>query len=149
MIVVPPLRQRLDEDPVEMDALLGLLVKRTLGEHSSEWVDRIREILHRDLGKYYTWPGNVREMEQAVRRIMLSREYRGQIYLKPAQDSLAEELQLGINDGTLTARQALSCYCALLYKKYNNIEEVARRMQLDRRTVKKYLLSSGCYQDSN
>lgn len=147
VIVVPPLRQRLDEDPEEMDALLGLLVKRTLGEHSGEWVDRIREILHRDLGKNYSWPGNVREMEQAVRRIMLSREYRGQIYVKPDQDSLAEELQLGVSQGTLTARQVLSCYSALLYKKHDNIEEVARRMRLDRRTVKKYLSDSRHFQD--
>ena len=80
---------------------------------------------------------------------MLSREYHGQIYIKPAQDSLAEELQTGINQGALTARQILSYYCTLLYKKHDNIEEVARRMQLDRRTVKKYLLSSEHDQDSD
>jgi DNA-binding NtrC family response regulator len=147
VIVVPPLRQRLDEDPEEMNALLGLLVKRTLGGRSDEWVTRIREILHRDLGDNYAWPGNVREMEQAVRRIMLSREYRGQIYAKPAPGSLADKIQLGVNQGTLTAKEILSYYCALLHKKHDNIEEVARRMQLDRRTVKKYLQSSGSFLD--
>lgn len=130
-----------------MNALLGLLVKRTLGGHSDEWVTRIREILHRDLGDNYAWPGNVREMEQAVRRIMLSREYRGQIYAKPAPGSLADKIQLGVSQGTLTAKEILSYYCALLYKKHDNIEEVARRMQLDRRTVKKYLQSSGAFPD--
>lgn len=143
VIMVPPLRQRLDEDPLEMDALLELLVTRTLGEPSGEWVARIREILYRDLGEDYAWPGNVREMEQAVRRIILSREYRRRLHVKPTPDSLAEKIQSGVNEGSLTARQMLSSYCALLYKQHENIEEVARRTQMDRRTVKKYLLSSG------
>ena len=147
VITVPPLRQRLDEDAEEMNALLDLLVGRTLGVPSSEWVDLVKEVLYRDLGENYAWPGNVREMEQAVRRIILSRECRGQRYAKPAPDNLSEQMQLGINKGNLTAKQLLSSYCALLYKQYGNIEEVARRTQLDRRTVKKYLVASGCYPD--
>jgi len=142
VIVVPPLRQRLEEDPLEMNALLELLVTRTLGEPSSGWVSLIRDILCRDLGEDYAWPGNVREMEQAVRRIILSREYRGNLYVKPDPDSLAEKIQTGMNRGSLTAKQVLSSYCALLYDRHGNLEEVARRTQLDRRTVKKYLNSS-------
>jgi len=148
VITVPPLRQRLGEDPAEMDALLGLLVTRTLGEPSAEWVALIREILHRDLGEHYPWPGNVREMEQAVRRILLSREYSGHLYASPAADNLQGQLQNAINTGSLTARQLLSTYCELLYKQHQNLEEVARRTQLDRRTVKKYLQSSDYPQDN-
>jgi DNA-binding NtrC family response regulator len=148
VITVPPLRQRLEEDPAEMDALLELLVKRTLGESSAEWVTLIRETLHRDLGEHYPWPGNVREMEQAVRRILLSREYSGHLYAMPAADNLRGQMHHAINTGNLTAGQLLSTYCALLYKQHKNLEEVARRTQLDRRTVKKYLQSSGHHLDS-
>ncbi|MBE9523147.1 MAG: sigma-54-dependent Fis family transcriptional regulator [Proteobacteria bacterium] len=149
VITVPPLRQRLEEDPMEMDALLELLVERTLGEPSSEWVSLVRDILYRNLGENYAWPGNVREVEQAVRRIVLSREYRGHLYAKPASDNLSEQMQLGINKGNLTAKQLLSTYCTLLYRQHKNLEEVARRTQLDRRTVKKYLLAAGCQLDSD
>jgi DNA-binding NtrC family response regulator len=107
----------------------------------------VREVLDRDLGENYTWPGNVRELEQAVRRILLTRECRGQLYSKAAPDDLSGQMQQGINRGDLTAKQLLSAYCATLYKRHENIEEVARRTQLDRRTVKKYLLESGCYPD--
>jgi DNA-binding NtrC family response regulator len=144
VITVPPLRQRLEEDPREMNALLDLLVERTLGEPSAEWVELVHDVLRRDLGENYSWPGNVREMEQAVRRIVLSGECRGNLYAKPTPDDLSGYMQRGINKGDLTAKQLLATYCSLLYKKYENIEEVARRTQLDRRTVKKHLLSAGC-----
>lgn len=147
VIMVPPLRQRLKEDPKEMDALLELLVERTLGGHSSEWVALVRDVLYRDLGEGYAWPGNVREMEQAVRRIVLSRECHVHLYARPSPDDLSGQIQLGINKGDLTAKELLSTYCAILYKQYENIEEVARRTQMDRRTVKKYLVTAGCYPD--
>ena len=147
VIMVPPLRQRLKEDPKEMDALLELLVERTLGGHSSEWVALVRDVLYRDLGEGYAWPGNVREMEQAVRRIVLSRECHVHLYARPSPDDLSGQIQLGINKGDLTAKELLSTYCAILYKQHENIEEVARRTQMDRRTVKKYLVAAGCYPD--
>jgi transcriptional regulator with AAA-type ATPase domain len=147
VITVPPLRQRLKEDPEEMNALLELLVERTLGEPSSEWVVLVRDVLYRDLGENYAWPGNVRELEQAVRRIVLSRECRRNLYAKPTPDDLSGQIQQGINKGDLTAKQLLSTYCALLYKQHKNIEEVARRTQMDRRTVKKYLMAAGCHPD--
>ena len=149
VITIPPLRQRLEEDPEEMNALLELLVGRTLGEPSSRWVTLVRDSLYRELGENYVWPGNVRELEQAVRRIILSREYRGNLYTKPAPDNLLGQVQLGISKGNLTAKDLLSAYCALLYKQHQNLEEVARRTQMDRRTVKKYLLTAGCHLDTD
>jgi DNA-binding NtrC family response regulator len=149
VITIPPLRQRLEEDPEEMKALLQLLVERTLGEPSARWVSLVRDSLYRELGENYVWPGNVRELEQAVRRIILSREYRGNLYTKPAPDNLLGQIQLRISKGNLTAKELLSAYCALLYKQHKNLEEVARRTQMDRRTVKKYLLASGCHLDTD
>jgi ActR/RegA family two-component response regulator len=41
--------------------------------------------------------------------------------------------------GTIDADALLGGYCALLYERCGNLEEVARRTNLDRRTVKRYL----------
>jgi len=141
VITVPSLRSRLQENPAEIDALLDLLVTRILGEPSPEWIETIKQILDRDLGPDYSWPGNVRELEQAVRRIILSRRYRGNIdgYSKPT--GLEESLREGITSGDIEAQQLLSGYCLLLYQRDGNYEEVARRTGLDRRTVKKYVLA--------
>ena len=45
----------------------------------------------------------------------------------------------GIDTGDLTAQELLSSYCKLLYNKYGTYEEIARRTNLDRRTVKKHI----------
>jgi ActR/RegA family two-component response regulator len=41
--------------------------------------------------------------------------------------------------GKLDADALLAGYCRLLYERHGNYEEVARRTNLDRRTVKAYL----------
>jgi DNA invertase Pin-like site-specific DNA recombinase len=47
-----------------------------------------------------------------------------------------------LHTGELEARELLSQYCALLFNRLGTYEEVVRRTKLDRRTVKKYLLSN-------
>jgi hypothetical protein len=44
-----------------------------------------------------------------------------------------------IDRGSLDADAVLSAYCALLHQRHHTFEEVARRTNLDARTVKKYL----------
>lgn len=135
-IVVPTLRQRLQENPHELDSMLNHVLKRLIGEESPELVTVVRNVIHSDVGSDYPWPGNVRELEQAVRRILLTKEYKGDSL--PGQD-LKELIVEGIDTGDLTAQELLSSYCNLLYKRFGTYEEIARRTNLDRRTVKKYI----------
>jgi transcriptional regulator with PAS, ATPase and Fis domain len=107
-----------------------------IGEESPELVTVVRNVIHSDVGSDYPWPGNVRELEQAVRRILLTKEYKGDSL--PGQD-LKELIVEGIDTGDLTAQELLSSYCNLLYKRFGTYEEIARRTNLDRRTVKKYI----------
>ncbi len=39
----------------------------------------------------------------------------------------------------MSAQQLLTLYCRQLYRRFGTYEEVARRTELDRRTVKKYI----------
>jgi hypothetical protein len=54
-----------------------LLPPLILGDDSPEMRAITREAIARDLGPAYPWPGNVRELEQCVRRVILTRGYRG------------------------------------------------------------------------
>ncbi|MBN1673532.1 MAG: sigma-54-dependent Fis family transcriptional regulator [Kiritimatiellae bacterium] len=137
MIVVPPLRQRLQEEPGELDELLAHTVRRLIGEEAPDVVGMVGEAIRRDVGKDYTWPGNVRELEQCVRRILLTRRYDGAAEA-PAPD-LRERLLTGMETGAYDAPGLLSDYCTLLHRRHGTYEEVARRTGLDRRTVKKYI----------
>ena len=138
VIVMPTLRQRIDESPTELEQLVSLLVARTAGEESAELAARVLEALRRDLPAGYPWPGNVRELEQAVRRVLLTGRYAGYSPASEAAgaDTLADELRSGV----LSAQQLMARYCAMLYRQSGSYEEVARRTGLDRRTVRKHVL---------
>ncbi len=127
IITVPPLRQRIWEDRRELDDLLASILQRLTGTAA----------LPVELPVDYPWPGNVRELEQAIRRILLTREYRGD--LRVVAPDLCAQLQAGVAAGTLDADALLAGYCRLLYEWHGTYEEVARRTNLDRRTVKAYL----------
>jgi transcriptional regulator with AAA-type ATPase domain len=137
VIRVPPLRQRLLESKAELDDLLEHLVTRMTGEPAQELVRLVREVLHAGVGPDYGWPGNVRELEQAVRRILLTRRY--ETDHRAASRNARDDLVAGIDRGSLDADALLSGYCTLLHQRHGTIEEVARRANLDRRTVKRYL----------
>ncbi|RYH60391.1 MAG: sigma-54-dependent Fis family transcriptional regulator [Alcaligenaceae bacterium] len=74
-ITVPPLRQRLREEPKELDALLKYIVQRITGGAASELLPLVHAGLSGAIERDYDWPGNVRELEQAVRRILVTRTY--------------------------------------------------------------------------
>jgi DNA-binding NtrC family response regulator len=137
VITVPPLRQRVAEDPSELDNLIAHLVLRLTGEPSRDTADLVHAVIDKLPGRNYPWPGNVRELEQAVRRILLTRHYEGDH--KAVAPDLQSQLRDGIERGSLDADALLSGYCRLLYERHGTYEEVARRTRLDRRTVKAYL----------
>ena len=135
IIVVPPLRQRIQELPSELDLLVEQMVVKMTGADSGQLAGMVKGVLEQSVARNYHWPGNVRELEQAVRRILLTRAYSGQ-----RQDGdLKSALLSGIDTGTLDAEALISGYCTLLYQRHGTFEEVSRRTKLDRRTVKKYV----------
>ena len=75
----------------------------------------------------------MRELEQCVRNVLIRGEYR------PATGGdgrPAENMAAALRAGALTADELLSRYCALVYAETRSYQETARRLGLDRRTVK-------------
>ncbi|NNG01843.1 MAG: sigma-54-dependent Fis family transcriptional regulator [Desulfobacteraceae bacterium] len=137
VIVVPPLRQRIREDPSELDDLLRHTMKRLLGEEAGELVKQVRSRILATVGLDYAWPGNVRELEQCVRRILIGQDYRPESNIR--RQDLTDQLKAAIEKGNLDARGLLTAYCRILYQRQKTYESVARTTGLDRRTVKKYI----------
>lgn len=134
-IKVPPLKQRIEENPSEIDIILSHIIKKILGKPSAELCESIGAHIARNQPKGYPWSGNIRELEQCVRQILMSNSYSW----KGMSAGKHNDLTLGLEQGSLTAQQLLAQYCASLYSKLHTYEAVAKVTELDRRTVKKYI----------
>ena len=146
VITAPPLRDRLREDPGELDVLTSYILQRQLGMTAPDVLQQVRDALNRSPGKDYAWPGNVRELGQAIRRILLTGHYEGDAAGATHDGSEEARLINGIHNGSFTATGLQAHYCALLYERFGTYGEVARRTGLDWRTVKKYVDKKEHYQ---
>lgn len=140
VIQVPTLRERIAEDAGELDDLLGVIAKRILGRPAPAVAQETRAAIERDLGLDYAWPGNVRELEQCVRRVLLTQRCMPDPSVV-SMDVVENPMDAAFDAGTLTARQVLDRYCAVLHAQHGTYEKVARITDLDRRTVKKHVLA--------
>jgi hypothetical protein len=131
VIEVPSLRQRLQEDPKELEIMVEALVSRIVGPGAEPFAKAIEQRLPRG----HIWPGNVRELEQAVRRICLTGHYLPAAAPAGERSLFAER----VDRGELNADDLLAGYCRSLYARHGTYLEVARITGLDRRTVRKYV----------
>jgi len=133
VIQAPSLREQLADSPGDLALLVRVLCRRIVGDLEAEDLTlEVTRWIEEKLGPDYAWPGNVRELEQCVRNILVRGEYRPeQSRLRPGREliSLLEE-------GSVSADAILRHYCTLVYARTGSYEESARRLGLDRRTVK-------------
>ena len=137
LIVTPSLREQLRDAPGELRNLVVFVSERVVGpDGAAELADEVLACVERDLGPDYPWPGNVRELEQCVRNVLVRKEYRPPAAAGrgPAGDLAAE-----LGEGSLTAEELLRRYCTMVYAQTSSYQETARRLQLDRRTVKRHV----------
>ena len=137
IITIPSLAERISQDPVELEDLVEHTVGRILGKPSRELTELLRDTITSQLGTAYAWPGNVRELEQCVRRILLNRTYDPGHLAQPREPDA--RLAQDVLEGNLDAQELLARYCHTLHRRLGTIEAVARRVGLDRRTVKKHI----------
>ena len=68
---------------------------------------------------------------------LLKRNYEGD--QRAASTDIGSLLSQEVAKGEIDAQSLLAGYCYMLYERLGTFEEVARLVQLDRRTVKKYI----------
>jgi transcriptional regulator with AAA-type ATPase domain len=133
LIVTPSLSQQIRESPGVLPDLVLFMARRVAGPEADSLASEAEEWIVSNLGPAYEWPGNYRELEQCVRNLLIRKEYR------PARvqwDASSDDLFQPAYAGRLTASELLSRYCTLIYAQTGSYEETARRLDIDRRTVK-------------
>jgi hypothetical protein len=136
VIVTPSLAEQLQAGPGELRGLLRAIARRVAGDdEAGALADEAEAWIEQHLGPDYPWPGNVRELEQCVRNILVRGAYRPRS-VPATGGSARRSIAQAMLDGTLTADELLQRYCTLVYAETGSYLETARRLGLDRRTVR-------------
>ena len=139
-IRTPSLHEQLKEAPKELTPLVAFVLTQLVGEsHAGDLTADLVRWIESSLGKDYAWPGNVRELEQCVRNLMLRGAY---VPAGPLAAPAADDWNEWVGRGRLNAEELLTRYTRLVHTQSDgNIEETARRLNVDRRTVKARIIS--------
>ena len=117
----------------ELELLVSFISERIAGrDEKKELTKEVTDWIKSSMPKDYSWPGNFRELEQCVRNVMVHGEYRTQ------QTQSTSEERANYSQ-TPTLNQWIQRLVNTEYAKTPNLAQVAERLQVDRRTVKKYL----------
>ncbi len=128
-IHTPSLREQIDDTPGVLDDLILFMVRRSVGDEAERCFPEVKDWVAKHLPADYAWPGNYRELEQCVRNVIIRRSY------EPLARVAESPLQR-IAEGQLKMEELISWYASLVYRRAGSYEEAARRLDMDRRTVK-------------
>lgn len=134
IVRTPSLYEQNRESPEHLRYLILYLTRRVAGEGEAQALaDEVSGWIDEHLGPEYPWPGNVRELEQCVRNILIR-----QTYDPPAFRGLdpRDALVASFREGRLSAEDLMRSYVSLVFAQCGSYQETARRLDLDRRTVK-------------
>ncbi|MEO8592474.1 MAG: sigma 54-interacting transcriptional regulator [Candidatus Solibacter sp.] len=132
-ITTPSLAEQLAASPGVLRELVFYMARRVAGADGDTLAGEVLPWIAENLGSAYAWPGNYRELEQCVKNVLIRRNYRPAM---AASDDAVEEFARHMRDGRLTAEELLTGYVTIVYSRTGSYEETARRLGLDRRTVK-------------
>ena len=136
LIETPSLRDQLRDSPDELRNLVLFVSGRVVGaDEAPDLADEVLACIERDVGADYAWPGNVRELEQCVCNVLVHKRYHPRT--APETPNAADGVVAAWRDGGLPAKELLRRYCTRVYATTGSYQETARRLDLDRRTVKR------------
>jgi transcriptional regulator with AAA-type ATPase domain len=132
LIQTPSLADQIRDSPQVLHELVEYMTFRTVGDETARCLPEVEEWIAKHLPADYAWPGNYRELEQCVRNVIIRRSYQPLAEARAAEDRFS----LRFRAGELTADELLAHYAAHVYGLTGSYEEAARRLGIDRRTVK-------------
>lgn len=152
VIRTPSLKEQLEDRPADLLNMVRFITQRlTSDEHdAAHFTQEITRWIQSQLGNGYAWPGNFRELEQCVRNVIIRGSYSPLLTADSGASNgtasqpvsltghamALEPLFHKIAAGGLSAEDLLTQYVYHVYALTGSYEAAARRLGLDRRTVK-------------
>jgi transcriptional regulator with PAS, ATPase and Fis domain len=136
IVQTPSLRLQLADSPEDLELLVGHIAARLVEPDEVEDVQQHTcAVIEKSLGRSYAWPGNIRELEQCVRSILVRGRYEP-ASMAPTQSDGRSALAQSFLSGEFNADELLDVYITLLFERTQSYSDVGRRLGIDRRTVK-------------
>ena len=133
VIVTPSLKEQIASREEEFEFLVDFIAHRIAPEAKETLKSDVMQWFKSAKMSSYDWPGNMRELEQCIRNIMIHNNYQPAVKTQgQANGSFADQL----SECSLTAEQVLSQYCQMAYQKYGSYEKAGAVLQMDRRTLR-------------
>jgi DNA-binding NtrC family response regulator len=132
-VSTPSLAEQLADSPAVLRELVSYMARRVAGPEGDDLAREVMQWIEGNLGPDYSWPGNYRELEQCVKNVLIRRNYRP---TRTGTEDPVEEFAQDARAGRLSAEDLLGRYITIVYSRVGSYEETARRLGLDRRTVK-------------
>jgi len=131
------LEKILSANPKEIENSINYICSKLFGkEGARELSARVVEKLKSVLPRNYSWPGNFRELEQAVRNIIVHDEF-----VPLGQGGRTElDIRETYRSTQLSLSEWSQIYARKAYENAGSYREAARRLDADQRTVKKLVI---------
>ncbi len=131
MIRTPTLAEQVCGNCEELGILVGFIARRYFEPVAEQLTVEVVDWITQHLGLDFAWPGNMRELEQCVRNVVVRGEYHP---LKPNHP--AHQANAHVPALNLSATELLGWYCQRVYDETGSYLQTAERLGIDRRTVK-------------
>jgi transcriptional regulator with PAS, ATPase and Fis domain len=132
-VATPSLAEQLADAPAVLRELVYYMSQRVAGEEAETLAGEVLIWIDGNLPGDYAWPGNYRELEQCVKNVLIRHNYRPN---QPRVRDAVAQFGMDARAGRLSADELLTRYVTIVYSRTRSYEETARRLGLDRRTVK-------------
>jgi hypothetical protein len=138
-IETPSLRDQLQASSEDIATFVRFIATRLLSELPEEaerLTDEVVSWVDDNLGPDYPWPGNIRELEQCVRSIMIRGSYVPTVRQSSPKKSRVATFLGAVDGGELSRDKLLTSYFSLVYAKLGSYRAAGRQLGVDWRTVK-------------
>jgi DNA-binding NtrC family response regulator len=143
-IHTPTLQEQIADRPDDLTLLTRFMAERVLPDLPEESealaAESVEWIVNR-MGLNYAWPGNIRELEQCVRNVMIRKSYMpARQDFKEVDPAPLKRLAREIAAGQFTLEQLTEHYVSMIYAaEGQHYGRAAKRLDMDWRTLKQKL----------
>ena len=136
VVTTPALADHLQDDPGTLESLVNFIASRIAPDESDGLSRQVLDWITANLPSNYNWPGNIRELEQCVRNIMVRNSYTPSTLIESQPAGAHAKLFAAIENVSLTADELLTKYAQIAYEKTGNYKQAAELLKIDRRTLR-------------